>query len=581
MKIFYLAIFFNGLFGISLSVRASIFTAETKVDSIAQLIDKHYFLQKAKSHQWVEELYQIADEYPDVPLIRAKAILYETSVIYAQGEYDKTLTMRIDSLLALYEKHSLLYTILLYSNALANISEGNYSEAFQYAVKMIERIEIIDDKKLLFKIFNLMGTLYSYIQNYNEAESYYERAAEYVSSEQIEYDQLCNNKYRILFLRGEIQQAIQLFERMIPVLEAKQDTTSLITFHLNLGACYSVNQEIDKAFQCFHTSMELVHTIDNDKFKTAIYQNLGNYYYSIKNYKKSFQYLLKAKELARKNNNLEQLTYVLHSFSTLFDEQNEIDSAYYYLREYEMLKDRLINHSKMTEVYQSYVSVLMESSENKLKIAKNELSLRNKQYVITVISAIAIIVTIVYLLIFLYQKKRNAQQKTLLKEIENKDLSVRLQYQNELRKLQNEKLEDQFREINSYSLLLLNKNHLLQQILDIAAQYAGNKEKADEIFRKIKTMVKNNQHTDKEWDDFILHFEKVHPRFFEKLLIKYPDLTKNDLKLCAYIRIGMSMKQIAQMLNIFPDSVKTNRYRLRKKFCLSDNENLDDFIQSA
>jgi tetratricopeptide (TPR) repeat protein len=368
---------------------------------------------------------------------------------------------------------------------------------------------------------------------------------------------------------------------MIPVLEAKQDTTSLITFHLNLGACYSVNQEIDKAIQCFHASMELFHAIDNDKFKTAIYQNLGNYYYSIENYKKSFQYLSKAKELALKNNNLEQLLYVLHSFSTLFDDQNEIDSAYYYLREYETLKDRLINHSKMTEVYQSYVSVLIESSENKLKIAKNELSLRNKQYAITVISAITIIVTIVYLLIFLYQKKRNAQQKTLLKEIENKDLSVRLQYQNELRKLQNEKLEDQLREINSYSLLLLNKNHLLQQILDIVAQYTGNKEKASEIFRKIKTMVKNNQHTDKEWDDFILHFEKVHPRFFENLLIKYPDLTKNDLKLCAYIRIGMSMKQIAQMLNIFPDSVKTNRYRLRKKFCLPDNENLDDFIQSV
>jgi tetratricopeptide (TPR) repeat protein len=551
------------------------------MDSIARLIDKYYFLRKTLSHRWVEELYQMADKYPDIPLIRAKAILYETSVIYAQGEYDETLTTRIDSLLILYEKHSLPYTMLLYSNVLANMSEGNYSEAFQYAIKMIEKVETIDDKQLLFKIFNLMGTLYSYIQNYNGAESYYERAAEYVSPEQIEYDQLYNNKYRILFLKGEIQTAVQAFERMIPVLEAKQDTASLITFYLNLGACYSVNQEINKAFQCFRASMELANTIDNDKFKTAIYQNLGNCHYSIKDYKRSFQYLSKAKELAHKNNNLEQLSYVLHSLSTLFDEQNKIDSAYYYLRKYEILKDRLNNHPKMAEVYQSYVSVLTESSESKLKIAKNELSLRNKQYAITVISAIAIIITVVFLLIILYQKKRSAQQKTLLKEIENKDLSVRLQYQNEFRKLQNEKLEDQLREINSYSLLLLNKNHLLQQILDIVAQYTGNKEKIGEIFRKIKTMVKNNQHTDEEWDDFILHFEKVHPRFFEKLLIKYPELTKNDLKLCAYIRIGMSMKQIAQMLNIFPDSVKTNRYRLRKKFNLSDNENLDDFIRSV
>lgn len=521
----------------------------------------------------------MADSYPDDPLVRAKAILYETSVIYAQGECDPTITARIDSLLALYEEHPLPQVMLLYSCALAYMSEGNYSEAFQYAIKMIGKTETINDKQLLFKIYNLMGTLYSYIQNYNRAESYYKQAAEYVSPEQVEYDQLLNNIYRIVFLRGEIQQAIQLFEQMIPVLEEKQDTTSLITFHLNLGACYSENQEIDKAFQSFQTALELAGTIDNDKFKTAIYQNLGNYYYTVKNYKKSFQYLLKANELARKNNNPEQLTYVLYSMATVFDEQNKIDSAYSYLREYEMLKNRLNNHSEMTEVYQSYVSVLIESSENKLKITESELLLKNKQYTIAVISSLAIIASIVFLLIILFQKKRSAQQKTVLKEIENKDLSVRLQYQNELRKLQSERLEDQLREINSYSLLLLNKNHLLQQIWDMTAQYGGDKEKAGGIFRKIKTMVKSNQHTEKEWDDFILHFEKVHPRFFEKLLMKCPDLTKNDLKLCAYIRIGMSMKQIAQILNIFPDSVKTNRYRLRKKFNLQDHETLDDFIQ--
>jgi tetratricopeptide (TPR) repeat protein/DNA-binding CsgD family transcriptional regulator len=523
----------------------------------------------------------MAEEYPENSLLSTKAIFYETSVLYAQGEYDTTLITRIDSLFKLYGNQSLEEVILLYSSALANMSEGNYSEAFQYAVRVIGKIEKINDRQLLFKVFNLMGTLYSYIQNYSMAEAYYERATEFVSPEQTEYYQLCNNKYRILLFLGKIEQAIQSFEQMIPLLEAKKDTASLITFNLNLGACYSENQEINKAYQCYLTSLELVKKIDNDKFKTAIYQNLGNYYYFIKDYEKSFQYLSEAKKLASENKNWEQLIYVLYSLSTIFDEQNKIDNAYLYLKEYEILKDRLNNHSKMTEVYQSYVSVLIESSENKLKIAESELLLENKKYTITLISALAIIVIIIFLLIILFQKKRSAQQKTQLKEAENKDLSVRLQYQNELRNLQNEKLEDQLREINSYSLLLLNKNHLLQQILDLTAQYTGDKEKVDAIFRKIKVMLRNNLHTDKEWNDFILHFERVHPRFFEKLQAKYSDLTKNDLKLCAYIRIGMTMKQIAQMLNIFPDSVKTNRYRLRKKFNLSDSENLDSFIQSV
>ncbi|MDR0413490.1 MAG: LuxR C-terminal-related transcriptional regulator [Dysgonamonadaceae bacterium] len=581
MKTIFFSTFFYSLFSLTLFAGTSAFPEKAPADSLARLIDKHYFLRKDLSHRWVGELYRIAGRHPEDPFIRAKAILYETSVVYAQGEHDRTLTVRIDSLLALEPKNPLSEVMLLYSNVLAHTGEGNYPEAFQYAVRMLEKSGTIDDRQLLFKLFNLMGTLYSYIKNYNRAEAYYEQAAAYISPEETEYSQLLNNRYRIAFLRGEIQEATRSFEQMIPALEAKRDTAALISFHLNLGACYSENRETGKAFQSFQTALELVNTTDNDKFKTAIYQNLGNYYYLVKEYGKSSQYLLKAKELAHKNNNPEQLSYILHSFATVFGAQNKIDSAYFYLKAYETLNNRLNDRARITEVYQSYVSVLIESSENKLKITENELALRKKQYALAILSAVAIIATIVFLLILLFQKKRSAQQKTRLREIENKDLSMRLQYQNELRKLQNEKLEDQLREINSYSLLLLNKNHLLQQILDTTAQYGGEKEQAGDIFRKIKTMVKNNQHTEKEWDDFILHFEKVHPRFFEKLLAKYPHLTKNDLKLCAYIRIGMSMKQIAQMLNIFPDSVKTNRYRLRKKFDLPEDENLDDFIRLA
>lgn len=80
------------------------------------------------------------------------------------------------------------------------------------------------------------------------------------------------------------------------------------------------------------------------------------------------------------------------------------------------------------------------------------------------------------------------------------------------------------------------------------------------------------------WDQFVGHFIQVAPHFFEELKQRFPDLTPNEIKLCAYIRIGMSSKQIAQMLNLSPESVNKNRYRLRKKLGLEKDTVLDEII---
>ena len=75
-----------------------------------------------------------------------------------------------------------------------------------------------------------------------------------------------------------------------------------------------------------------------------------------------------------------------------------------------------------------------------------------------------------------------------------------------------------------------------------------------------------------------MHFDKVHPHFFEKLKQHCNDLTEENLKMCAYIKMRMTTKQIAQLLQVIPNSIITNRYRIKKKLRLADDEELDGFI---
>jgi len=82
------------------------------------------------------------------------------------------------------------------------------------------------------------------------------------------------------------------------------------------------------------------------------------------------------------------------------------------------------------------------------------------------------------------------------------------------------------------------------------------------------------------WEDFKYHFEKVHQGFFTRLNGKFPKLTVKDQRLCAYLLLGLSTKELAGLTNITPESAEIGRIRLRKKLGLNRTQNLNSFLQS-
>ena len=104
------------------------------------------------------------------------------------------------------------------------------------------------------------------------------------------------------------------------------------------------------------------------------------------------------------------------------------------------------------------------------------------------------------------------------------------------------------------------------------------------IQKKVTDMLqKIDEHQRRQifnWEDFKLHFEKVHQGFFTRLIGKYPGLTSKDQRLCAYIHLGLSTKDISGLVNITPESTEIGRIRLRKKLGLNRSHNLSTFLQS-
>lgn len=76
----------------------------------------------------------------------------------------------------------------------------------------------------------------------------------------------------------------------------------------------------------------------------------------------------------------------------------------------------------------------------------------------------------------------------------------------------------------------------------------------------------------------MFHFNQLHREFYYRLKSTYPELTLKDLKMCAYLRMNLSTKEMTSLLNVKTRGVEASRYRLRKKFKLSKESNLTKFL---
>ena len=133
-----------------------------------------------------------------------------------------------------------------------------------------------------------------------------------------------------------------------------------------------------------------------------------------------------------------------------------------------------------------------------------------------------------------------------------------------------QQLEANQRELASTSLYVAQKNALLAELKQqIEGLNAQSPHKPSELSR-IKSILQTSLYLDDDWQKFRLHFEQVHPRFFEELQENYPALTSHEQRLYSYFHIQLSTKEIAALLNIDPASVRRAKTRLFKKIATAD-----------
>lgn len=142
-----------------------------------------------------------------------------------------------------------------------------------------------------------------------------------------------------------------------------------------------------------------------------------------------------------------------------------------------------------------------------------------------------------------------------------------------------DKLELKSAELLTQTSFIIQKNELIMKVKDIVDVFRPTATNKDvlQIIKKIDSLIDTVDH-EADWKSFMIAFEEKHNDFFKKLKTEYPELTANDLRLCACLRLNLESKEIASLMNLSVRAVENSRYRLRKKMNLSPNQNLNEII---
>ncbi len=413
------------------------------------------------------------------------------------------------------------YANTLLSLALVHEGMGSIDEAVNAATTSIKIAKRIGNKKILSRGHTNLTAIYHYFDKLDSA-LYHGKIALQLKRE-------IGDRYgtKLMLLNMGVIMANYdslLNEGLAYLLEARKLAESAVEINdveANLIYAYSRLKQYDLAEIYLDSALIGNDTIDSDYTLRGIYNIAVEMYQNRGDYEKAYQYLKK---------------------------EYDLDKAL-----------------RGTEVKEK-IEVLQLENENNKK-AKQILTLEkekaetNQKYLIAGILFLFASMggVIIFLVMRVRVKNEMLRAKALQIEVEHKN-----------------------RELAAYAVNFVQKNEIINTM----------KEKVQELDKKIlpenrralkeiSGIIDESFRADKEWENFKLRFEEVHEGFFVKLAEKYPDLGSAEVKLCALIRLNMSVKEASQILGIAPDSVKTSRYRIRKKLGLTRDENLMNFLATV
>ncbi len=464
-----------------------------------------------------------------------------------------------------------------YANRVIGVSHwarGNLDLAFRFLLAAEEQYRYIQDSLGLANSMLNLGMAYADQQNFSSASHKYNQALDLFSklNERSRVATTYTKMADMLIQKEDYQDAYDYLARALDIHKTNKFLYGIAEANSKLGKISMAREAYDEAISYLLLAVSAAKQ-RNDRVGLAdYYQSIGAAYESKQDFGQAETYLNLSKAIARQYDLKKTLRDVYLSFKNLEIERNNLPSAIAYYDQYLAVKDELFNEEKSNIIANMEARRAYDRKEQQLQIAQNNLDLMTHKNKANNLMKVALFLGLLAIIAIAWGLIQRKNKKLINKQ---KDLEKAETETHELK----DAIRSKEQELTSYTLNFVQKNELISDLKNAIQQIKSDvakshRPKLDALARKIDSVTR----MDEDWNDFRKHFESVHPTLMNHLNQDFPDLTKNEFKLIALIRLNLSSKEISSVLGISPDSVKTARYRLRKKLSLENQEDLFDFL---
>lgn len=503
--------------------------------------------------------------------------------------------------------------------ALLDIS-GNYEHAVDAYLSGLRILDQSNVKSLSSRLalYNGLGLVYSRKADYPKALDFFFKSFDLAEKAQYKFAvvNVLLNIGLVYYDQKEYEKALEYFFKCKDTATAFKEEKIVAKALTNIGIIYNDQKEYEKAVQFFLAGLEAKKQTDDLISIGASYANLADVYTALKNYPLALSYLDKAEEAKQKAGDKWGLLSVDDTRIRVFIAKGDFPAAerllkknsqiagelggtakmslYTRLHELSIAKkdykqalgwyirktqynDSLFNETKSKQLAE--LQTLYEVNKKEKEIAQLERVKQKDRFTTNVLAISLVSFSLIAAGISIFVRFRIRKRQEIHK------LEMRLQQNivdnSRLRELElRNEIEFKNKELTSYTMNFVQKSEVMEELKRSLQEIRSSEPEISKKIGAIIRLIDSCYQVDREWEDFKLQFENVHNDFFRAMKERCPELTNGDLKLCALLKLNMNMKEAAKILGISPESVKTARYRLRKKFNLSQEENLIDFIQN-
>ena len=449
--------------------------------------------------------------------------------------------------------------------------KGDYTESLMYYMDAKKVYRSLKDTLSVADLFLREGRVYKYLNENKRAIKNYRKSISLATT--IKDSTLLGRCYTSMggsFRRiRKIDSSLHYYNKALQIFRKTKNELRLSNVNNDMAILYAFQSRYDKSLQVHLNNIDFIKKNHSKRNVGITYFNIGYSYFKLKKDKKSLAYLDSSEVIAKEEGFKYRLSKVADIKSKIYYRIKEYDKAYAFQVLYKKYSDSIFNLKKQKQIKELELKREFEVKKRDLEILANKKELELRSYVLTTI-LILFFTIIIGLLLWRDYKARakrikdKFEKEKLKKEVLAQKIKVS---ESELKGL-----------IADNTMRLEFIKHLSSQIKEDKNE--SNSDEVKHYANGLLLKLQNQIGTENKLTSLQDKINEVNQGFDKIIIDKFPELTKTEREVCTFLRLNLSIKEIASIRNSSVDSIKSLRYRIRKKMKVPKNQELEHFIQS-